>query len=154
MELVSIFIFAFIQYWTFPHINTPKCEFFNCIDISDDNFENEVLYADVLVVVEFWAVWCGPCKMLSPVLEEVNDHFTGKLKIVKMNIDESAGTYPRFGVRGIPTMLFFKSGNVVHQNVGLFQTNELISIIDNLLSEPWLLNKHIEHYKTLIMYND
>ena len=151
MELVSIFIFAFIQYWAFPHINTPKCEFFNFIDISDDNFENEVLHADVLVVVEFWAIWCGPCKMLSPVLEEVNDHFTGKLKIVKMNIDESAGTYPRFGVRGIPTMLFFKSGNVVHQNVGLFQTNELISIIDNLLSEPWLLNKHIKHYKTLIM---
>ena len=136
MELVSIFIFAFIQYSTFPHINTPKFEFFNFIDISDDNFENEVLHADVLVVVEFWAIWCGPCKMLSPVLEEVNDHFTGKLKIVKMNIDESAGTYPRFGVRGIPTMLFFKSGNVVHQNVGLFQTNELISIIDNLLSEP------------------
>ena len=101
---ISVFNIAYVRY---PHIHTLRCKIFNFIDITDDNFESEVLYADVLVLVEFWAEWSGSCKMLSPVLEEVNDHFSGKLKIVKMNIDESEGTYPRFGVRAIATMFFF-----------------------------------------------
>ena len=80
--------------------------------ISDDSFEQEVLQAGVPVLVDYWADWCGPCKMISPILDEVAKEYAGKLKVCKLNIDENQATPPKFGIRGIPTLMIFKNGNV------------------------------------------
>jgi thioredoxin 1 len=80
--------------------------------ISDDSFEQEVLQAGVPVLVDYWADSCGPCKMISPILDEVAKEYAGKLKVCKLNIDENQATPPKFGIRGIPTLMIFKNGNV------------------------------------------
>ena len=86
--------------------------------ISDDSFEQEVLQAGVPVLVDYWADWCGPCKMISPILDEVAKEYAGKLKVCKLNIDENQATPPKYGIRGIPTMMIFKNGNVEATKVG------------------------------------
>ena len=80
---------------------------------SDSSFESDTLNAEVPVLVDFWAEWCGPCRMLSPVLEEISDEYDGKLKVVKVNVDENSVTAAMYGVRGIPTLLLFKDGQVI-----------------------------------------
>ena len=86
--------------------------------VNDANFETEVLNSSVPVVVDFWAEWCGPCKQLSPVIDELATEMNGKVKIVKVNIDESPNAPTKYGVRGIPTLLLFKDGKVVDSRVG------------------------------------
>jgi len=86
--------------------------------VSDDNFENDVLNSGQTVIVDFWAEWCGPCKALSPLVDELAAEMDGKVKIVKMNIDENPNTPTKFGVRGIPTLMVFKGGEVVETKVG------------------------------------
>ena len=87
-------------------------------NVSDSSFEQDVLQADGPVLVDYWAEWCGPCKMIAPVLDEIAKEYEGKLKVCKLNIDENQETPPKYGVRGIPTLMIFKDGNVAATKVG------------------------------------
>lgn len=99
--------------------------------ISDDSFEQEVLQAGLPVLVDYWADWCGPCKMISPILDEVAKEYTGKLKVCKLNIDENQATPPKFGIRGIPTLMIFKNGNVEATKVGALSKSQLTAFVDS-----------------------
>ncbi len=103
------------------------------MNISDADFEKEVLGSDIPVVVDFWAAWCGPCKMISPIVDELSTEMEGKAKIVKMDIDANQGTPVKYGVRNIPTILFFKGGEVVDKQVGAVSKNVLVDKINKLL---------------------
>ena len=98
--------------------------------ISDDSFEQEVLQAGVPVLVDYWADWCGPCKMISPILDEVAKEYSGKLKVCKLNIDENQSTPPKYGIRGIPTLMIFKNGNVEATKVGALSKSQLTAFVD------------------------
>ncbi len=98
--------------------------------VTDDSFEQDVLSSEQPVLVEYWAEWCGPCKMISPVLEEVAEEYGEKLHVVKLNIDENPNTPPRYGIRGIPTLMLFKNGNVEATKVGAVSKSQLTAFID------------------------
>lgn len=98
--------------------------------VSDSDFENEVLEADTPVLVDFWAEWCGPCKALSPLVDEVADDMKDKVKVVKVNIDESPEAPTKYGVRGIPTLMIFKDGQVVDTRVGGMPKGQLTEWIE------------------------
>jgi thioredoxin 1 len=99
--------------------------------VSDATFEQEVLQAGLPVLVDYWADWCGPCKMISPVLDEVAKEYAGRLKVCKLNIDENQGTPPKFGIRGIPTLMIFKNGNVEATKVGALSKSQLTAFVDS-----------------------
>ncbi|TDY03947.1 thioredoxin TrxA [Thiohalophilus thiocyanatoxydans] len=101
--------------------------------VTDATFEDEVLKAEEPVLVDYWADWCGPCKMIAPILDEIADEYGGKIKIAKLNIDENPGTPPKFGIRGIPTLMLFKSGNVEATKVGAVSKSQLTAFIDSNL---------------------
>ncbi len=101
--------------------------------VSDDNFEAEVLSSEKPVLVDFWAEWCGPCKMIVPLLEEIAEPFQEKVKIVKLNIDENPETPPKYGIRGIPTLMIFKDGNLEATKVGALTKSQLTEFINNSL---------------------
>ena len=103
----------------------------NIIHLSDATFETEVLQSTVPVLVDYWAEWCGPCKMISPILDEICKDYDGKLKIAKLNIDENAQTPAKFGIRGIPTLMIFKNGNVEATKVGALSKSQLTTFIDS-----------------------
>ncbi len=103
----------------------------NILYVSDDTFEEEVLKSDQPVLVDYWAEWCGPCKMIAPILDEIADEYAGKLRIAKLNIDENPGTPPKYGIRGIPTLMLFKSGNVEATKVGAVSKSQLTAFIDS-----------------------
>ncbi len=103
------------------------------VHLSDDSFEQDVLQADRPVLVDFWAEWCGPCKMIAPVLEELAGEYADKLRIAKINIDENAATPPKYGIRGIPTLMLFKDGNVEATKVGAVSKSQLAAFIDSNL---------------------
>ncbi len=105
----------------------------NIVNVTDSSFESEVLKSDVPVLVDYWAEWCGPCKMIAPVLEEIADEYNGKLKICKLNIDENAQTPPKFNIRGIPTLMLFKNGNVDATKVGALSKSQLTAFLDSNL---------------------
>lgn len=90
----------------------------NAVAVTDASFETEVLQGEVPVVVDFWAEWCGPCKLVSPVLDELAQEYDGKVKVAKLNVDENPSTSAKFGVRSIPTIMFFKGGQLVDQVIG------------------------------------
>ncbi|QMV53430.1 thioredoxin TrxA [Ewingella americana] len=95
------------------------------IHLTDDSFGEDVLKAAAPVLVDFWAEWCGPCKMIAPILDEIATEFEGKLTIAKLNIDENPGTAPKYGIRGIPTLLLFKDGEVAATKVGALSKSQL-----------------------------
>ncbi len=101
--------------------------------VTDATFEQEVLKAGDPVLVDFWAEWCGPCKMIAPVLEEIAGEYAGKLKVTKLNIDENTATPPKYGIRGIPTLMLFKSGQVEATKVGAMSKSQLAAFIDGNL---------------------
>jgi len=99
--------------------------------VTDASFDQEVLKASGPVLVDFWAEWCGPCKMIGPILEEVSGEYAGKLKIAKLNIDENPQTPPKYGIRGIPTLMLFKNGQVEATKVGAVSKSQLAAFIDS-----------------------
>ncbi len=101
--------------------------------VTDTSFDQEVLKSSGAVLVDFWAEWCGPCKMIGPILEEIATEYNGKLKIAKLNIDENPNTPPKYGIRGIPTLMLFKSGNVEATKVGAVSKSQLSAFIDGNL---------------------
>ena len=105
----------------------------NYIEITDANFKNEVLESEVPVVVDFWAPWCGPCRMLGPVIEELAGEFKGKVKVGKINTDENPETASALNIAAIPTVLFFKEGKLVDRSVGVSPKDKLRRQIDQLL---------------------
>jgi len=101
--------------------------------VTDANFKSEVLESSLPVLVDYWAEWCGPCKMVAPILDEVAKEYAGKLKIAKLNIDDNQKTPGEFGIRGIPTLMLFKSGNVEATKVGALSKSQLTAFIDSNL---------------------
>jgi len=103
------------------------------VHVSDTTFDNDVLKADGPVLVDFWADWCGPCKMIAPILDDISKDYAGKLKVAKLNIDENPATPPKYGIRGIPTLMLFKNGNVEATKVGAVSKSQLTAFIDSNL---------------------
>ena len=101
----------------------------NMTSTTDANFENDVLKSDTPVLVDFWAEWCGPCKALTPKLEEIAGEYSGKVKIIKVNVDENQASPATYGVRGIPTMILFKGGKQVEQIVGNHPKDNIVNVI-------------------------
>ena len=102
----------------------------NIVKVSDDSFDKDVLSATGPVLVDYWAEWCGPCKMIAPVLDEIADEYDGKLTVAKLNIDENPNTPPRYGIRGIPTLMLFKDGEVAGTKVGSVSKTQLAEFVD------------------------
>ncbi len=100
------------------------------VHVTDANFEEEVLQSDVPVLVDYWAEWCGPCKMIAPVLEEIAKDYDGKVKICKMDVDANRDTPQKFGIRGIPTLMMFKGGNAEATKVGALSKSQLSEFIN------------------------
>ena len=100
------------------------------LEVTDANFDQEVLKSDQPVLIDFWAVWCGPCKALSPIVDEVAQSYSGKVKVAKMNVDQNPGTPGRYGIRGIPTLLIFKGGQVKEQIVGYVPRETIEKTLD------------------------
>ncbi len=103
------------------------------LHISDDNFQKEVLESDKPVMVDFWASWCGPCLALAPIIDEIAETYSDKIKICKLNVDENQKTAMQYGIKGIPTILFFKNGQVVEQSVGLVPKDYLEDLIKKVI---------------------
>ena len=102
----------------------------NIIHVSDDSFEQEVLQSEMPVLIDYWAEWCGPCKMIAPVLDEVASEYADKIRVAKLNIDENPATPPKYGIRGIPTLMLFKNGEVEATKVGAVSKAQLTTFLD------------------------
>lgn len=103
------------------------------VEITDSNFEAEVIGSDTPVLIDFWAEWCGPCKMIAPIVEEIAGEYEGKLKVGKLDVDSNQQVAMRFGIRGIPTLLIFKGGQVVDQIVGAVPKPQLSARLEKVL---------------------
>ena len=105
----------------------------NLIEFTDDNFDAEVLKSDLPVLVDFWAEWCGPCKMIAPIVEEIAGDYAGKVKVGKVNVDFNNQVAMQYGIRGIPALLVFKGGSVANQIVGAVPKNNITQILDEVI---------------------
>ena len=107
----------------------------NIVHVSDESFEEQVLNADGPVLIDYWAEWCGPCKMIAPILEELAEEYSGKLTVAKLNIDENPETPPKYGIRGIPPLMLFKDGNVEATKVGAVSKSQLADFLDSNIGQ-------------------
>jgi thioredoxin 1 len=105
----------------------------NIVHLSDETFQKEVIESNIPVLVDYWAEWCGPCKMIAPILDDLVSEYDGKLKIAKLNIDENPQTPTKFGIRGIPTLMIFKDGNPEATKVGALSKSQLTAFIDSTI---------------------
>ena len=105
----------------------------NLIEFTDDNFDTEVLKSDLPVLVDFWAEWCGPCKMIAPIVEEIAGDYAGKVKVGKVNVDFNNQVAMQYGIRGIPALLVFKGGSVANQIVGAVPKNNITQILNEVI---------------------
>jgi thioredoxin 1 len=105
----------------------------NVIQVTDASFEQEILQSPLPVLVDFWASWCAPCRMIGPVVEELAGEYDGRLKVAKMNVDENVSTPSQYGIRGIPALLIFKNGELVDQVVGAVPKAQVVSIIEKAM---------------------
>ena len=105
----------------------------NLIELTDDNFDTEVLKSNLPVLVDFWAEWCGPCKMIAPIVEEIAGDYAGKVKVGKVNVDFNNQVAMQYGIRGIPALLVFKGGSVANQIVGAVPKNNITQILDEVI---------------------
>ena len=101
------------------------------LHVTDDTFETDVINSSDPVLVDYWAEWCGPCKMIAPILEEIASEYSGKVKIAKLNIDDNPQTPPKYGIRGIPTLMLFKNGEVEATKVGALSKSQLTAFLDS-----------------------
>ncbi len=106
----------------------------NINEFSDENFENEVLKSETPVLVDFWAPWCGPCRIIAPVVEELSETYEGKLKVGKLNVDDNQKTSMKFGIRSIPTLLVFKDGEVAEQIIGAVPKTEIERVVTKVMA--------------------
>ncbi len=102
----------------------------NILALSDESFEQDVLKSDTPVLVDYWAEWCGPCKMIAPLLEEIAGEYAGRVQVAKLNIDDNSQTPPKYGIRGIPTLMLFKNGKVEATKVGALSKSQLSAFLD------------------------
>ncbi|HSG31270.1 MAG TPA: thioredoxin [Thermodesulfobacteriota bacterium] len=105
----------------------------NVNEFSDDNFESEVINSDLPVLVDFWAPWCGPCRIIAPVVEELSESLAGKLKVGKLNVDDNQQVSMKFGIRSIPTLLVFKDGEVAEQIIGAVPKTEIERVVAKVM---------------------
>jgi thioredoxin 1 len=103
------------------------------MEVTDSNFEELVIQSDTPVIVDFWAVWCGPCRMVGPIVEEIGQEYEGKARVFKLDVDTNNATAAKFGIRNIPTLLFFKNGEVVDKQVGAVPKTVLVNKLEALL---------------------
>ena len=101
------------------------------LQLTDDSFEDDVIKSSNPVLVDYWAEWCGPCKMIAPILEEIANEYNGRITVAKLNIDDNPQTPPKYGIRGIPTLMLFKDGNVEATKVGALSKSQLTAFIDS-----------------------
>lgn len=101
------------------------------MQFTDDNFDQEVIKSDIPVLVDFWAVWCGPCRMIAPIVEELSKDYEGKVKVGKLDVDNNPRVASTYGVRSIPTLLIFKDGEIVEQIVGAVPKGEILKVLNN-----------------------
>ena len=106
------------------------------LTLNDSSFDNDVLKSEIPVLVDFWAEWCGPCRMMTPTIDSIATAYAGKVKVGKLNVDENGGTAGRYGIRGIPTLLLFKDGRVVDQRVGAVGKTEVQKMLDPHVQAP------------------
>ena len=104
------------------------------LEVTDDSFASEVLNSELPVLVDFWAEWCGPCKMVSPIVEELSNEYNGKVKVAKLDVDSNPQTATNYGIRGIPTLLMFKDGSAVDQIVGAVPKTHIAERLDKIIS--------------------
>jgi thioredoxin 1 len=105
----------------------------NLLHVTDATFENDVLQSEVPALVDFWAAWCGPCKMIAPLVDEISEEYAGKIKVCKMDVDSNPETSVKFNVRGIPTLLIFKNGNIEATKVGALSKAQLVEFVEGCL---------------------
>jgi len=100
------------------------------VSLTDDSFEEKVIKSSTPVLVDYWAEWCGPCKSIAPILEEIAEEYAGKVVVAKLNIDDNTDTAPKYGIRGIPTLMLFKDGEVEATKVGALNKSQLTAFLD------------------------
>ena len=105
----------------------------NLLHVTDASFENDVLQSEVPALVDFWAAWCGPCNMIAPLVDEISEEYAGKIKVCKMDVDSNPETSVKFNVRGIPTLLIFKNGNIEATKVGALSKAQLVEFVEGCL---------------------
>jgi len=105
------------------------------LEVTDENFDAEIVNSDIPAMVDFWAVWCGPCKTVGPIVEELANEYEGKIKVAKMDVDQNRATPGKFGIRNIPTLIFFKGGEVTHTIVGAQPKNHIEEELKKLLAD-------------------